>query len=280
MNNVLENVEEATYVASALEQYAFEYRQNVYAPHFLRARKIVVDYLLSHLSEHSRVLDVNCGTGIDLVEIAKRGHRVQGVDISSTMISFARKGIEESGVAGLAEADAGDYRQLRAFDHPFDAVLSNFGGINFGRDLRPIFDSVDKNLRDGGIFLVNSVGHFCMSESLIFLAKGKFSKAFRRVAGGRARIGGKWVQLYYHTKNSLVKTGAQFGFQPVSIFGLNIFAPPLWAESFFESHRRLSSKLEKMDDRVRYVPGFRTIGDFLVVVFKKGKVEHFWTGRG
>ncbi len=271
MTNTLENVAEATYVASALEQYAHEYRLGINAPHFLRARKIVMDCLLSHLSEHSKVLDLNCGTGIDTVDLANHGHRVQGIDISSTMISFAREGIQKNGLQGLAEAEVGDYRRLRVFADPFDAALSNFGGINFARDLREIFDSVNKNLCDGGIFLVNSVSHLCVSESLIFLAKGKLSKAFRRIAGGKARIGGKWVQLFYHKKNSLIRTGAAFGFHPIRIFGLNIFAPPLWADKFFGSHKQLSSKLERLDDTIRYAPGLRTMGDFLIVVFKKGK---------
>lgn len=43
-------MEDALYVASALESYAYEYSQNIDSPYFLRSRKIVIDYLLRQLS--------------------------------------------------------------------------------------------------------------------------------------------------------------------------------------------------------------------------------------
>jgi ubiquinone/menaquinone biosynthesis C-methylase UbiE len=267
-------LEDATHVASALERYAFEYKQNIDAPHFLRSRKIVVNYFLRHLDPGSKVLDINCGTGIDVVEIAKRGHRVMGVDISSTMISFATENIVKSGMASTAHVEVCDYRDLPEYGGPFDAVLSNFGGVNFVEDLGPIFSSVDRNLKDGGILVINSVSHFCLMESAIFLFSGNFSKAFRRLAGGKARIGGKWVQLFYHRKNALVDAGAKFGYSLIDIFGLNILTPPLWANDFFAAHKKIGTRLEIIDDGLRRVPVLRTIGDFMVVVFRKGAVAH------
>ena len=154
----------------------------------------MVDYLLQNLKPIRAYLDINCGTGIDVVEIAKHRHQVTGVDISSSMISFAKENITKAGLFSNARAEVCDYRELPIPASRFDAVLSNFGGINFAEDLEPVFSSIDRNLKDGGIMIVNSVSHFCLMETLIFLASGKFSKAFRRVSGGKARIGGKWVQ--------------------------------------------------------------------------------------
>jgi 2-polyprenyl-3-methyl-5-hydroxy-6-metoxy-1,4-benzoquinol methylase len=105
-------IDEAINVASALEQYAHEYRLNAGSSHFLRARGIVMNYLIGHLRNGSPVLDVNCGTGMDAVILATHGHPVNGIDISSTMIEFARQNILEAGVAELAKVEVGDYRKI------------------------------------------------------------------------------------------------------------------------------------------------------------------------
>jgi len=263
--------EDSIYVASALEQYAYEYKENIEAPYFLRSRKIVVDYLLRCLKPNSRVLDINCGTGLDIVEIAKHKHEVMGVDISSTMISFASENINKAGLNSNARAEVCDYRELPVTAVPFDAVLSNFGGINFVKELTPVFSSIDRNLKDGGILIVNSIGHFCFMEFLIFFLSGKFDKAFRRLNGGKARIGGKYVSLFYHRKKELLSAGLKFNYRVMDIFGVNIFTPPLWADEFFKSHERISRELEKADEMLRNFPILRTAGDFMVVVFKKGE---------
>jgi len=267
-----ENTEDAVYVASALERYADEYKQNVDAPYFLRTRKVVIDYLLAQLRPNSRVLDMNCGTGVDIVEIAKQGHWVQGYDVSSAMISYARENISNSGLSHVAEAEVCDYRRLPAIHPRFDAILSNFGGINFAGNLEQVFLSVDRNLKEGGIFIINSVSHFCLAESIIFLTSGNFGKAFRRLAGGNARIGGKWVKLFYHRKKSFLNIAKKFGFYFSDIFGLNIIAPPLWADDFFTRHKKFASALERIDGKFRGFPLLRTMGDFTVLVFKKGRL--------
>ncbi len=260
---------DAISLATALEQYAFEYRQNINAPYFLRARRVVMDYFLSLLPDHSRVLDINCGTGIDTVEIARRGHRVKGIDVSSTMISFARENILTAGLSTAAEVSVGDYRWLPVPELPFDAVLSDFGGINFTNDLDSVFSSVGGTLGAGGIFLINGVSHFSLMEFLAFATKGKFRTAFRRLSGGTAKIGGREVVLYYHSRNAFVQIGRRHGFRLVDSFGLNILAPPLWADHFFVSHPKIAAFLEEIDNSVRRLTMFRSIGDFVVLLFEK-----------
>ena len=259
----------AVEVAAALERYATEYMRNVEAPHFLRARKVVIDYFLTLLNKGCRVLDINCGTGIDSIEIARHGHSVKGIDISSAMISFAKESISAGELSGRVEAEVGDYRSLPKPDVLFDSVISNFGGINFAQNLDPVFASVRRNLSDGGLFLVNSVSRFSIMESLTFAIRGKIGKSVRRLSGGTARIGGTYVRLYYHSRASFLRTAELFGFRLVDSFGLNILAPPLWAEDFFRFHPKLAGILEGVDDKIRRVPLIRSAGDFMILVFRK-----------
>ncbi len=228
-----------------------------------------MNYILDPLRDNSPVLDVNCGTGIDAVLLATHGHSVHGIDISSAMIQFARENITKAGAAELATVEVGDYRKLGVPPMTHGAVLSNFGGINFCKDLTEFFASVAGTLSPGGLLVVNSVSHFSLSEFLIFLSKGKIGKALRRPFGGKARIGGRDVGIYYHTKNAFIKTGKESGFTLEDIFGLCVFAPPLWAEDFYTNHGMLAKFLERMDDFARHMPLLRTSGDFTVYVFRK-----------
>ena len=71
-------------------------------------------------TQGARVLDVGCGQGRDALFIARRGHRVVGVDLSPNGIRDLRKAADEEGLAvqGIV-ADLTSYRP----DGDFDVVL-------------------------------------------------------------------------------------------------------------------------------------------------------------
>ena len=74
-----------------------------------------------------RLLDVPCGDGRLAVELAGRGYRVTGVDISEDFLTAAR---ERTGQSGLAlEWRRSDMRDL-PWDKEFDAAFC--GGSSFG----------------------------------------------------------------------------------------------------------------------------------------------------
>ncbi len=63
------------------------------------------------------VLDVGCGIGRWSIEIAKRGNRVLGVDVSPTMISLARRNSRRAGVeCEFAVGGAAAFHVERRFD--------------------------------------------------------------------------------------------------------------------------------------------------------------------
>jgi cyclopropane fatty-acyl-phospholipid synthase-like methyltransferase len=65
----------------------------------------------------SRILDVGCGTGRHAVELARRGHQVTGVDISSGMLAEAEKAAREADVeVELIHADATQFKSDKLFD--------------------------------------------------------------------------------------------------------------------------------------------------------------------
>jgi ubiquinone/menaquinone biosynthesis C-methylase UbiE len=67
-------------------------------------------------------LDVGCGTGFLSLELARRGHRVTGIDFAPQMLAEARKKAAAQGVA--VRFEAGDAEQLPFAEGSFDLVMT------------------------------------------------------------------------------------------------------------------------------------------------------------
>jgi len=109
------------------------------------------------LRRGARILDVPCGFGRHAVELARRGFRVTGVDISPELVAQARQAAAAKGVA--VEFRRGDMQRL-AFRRRFDAVLNlftSFGYFGDAGDLK-LLERFHQALRPGGwlaLHLVN-----------------------------------------------------------------------------------------------------------------------------
>src|SRR5262249_34545218 len=90
--------------------------RRAYAPWFAEA----LDYRgVSGLN----VLDVGCGQGVDVVEYARAGAHVTGIDLTPRHVELARQNLESLGLA--AHIVEGDAERLPFADESFDRVSSN-----------------------------------------------------------------------------------------------------------------------------------------------------------
>ncbi len=92
-----------------------------------------VDFVLEELKlkPSSRILDVGCGTGRHSVELARRGFRVMGIDISSGMLAEAKKAAQEAGVnVTWIHADATKFKSDTKFDAAICLCEGAFGLLN------------------------------------------------------------------------------------------------------------------------------------------------------
>lgn len=92
----------------------------------LRLRQDTIDSLTLRPGEH--VLDVACGTGDTLIELAKRvspGGRVVGVEQSEEMAAVARAKVQRAGLDGLIDIHVCPAEELAGFDL-YDAILMSF----------------------------------------------------------------------------------------------------------------------------------------------------------
>jgi magnesium-protoporphyrin O-methyltransferase len=94
-----------------------------------RMRALLLSWLPADL-RGERVLDAGCGTGALAAELARRGARVVGVDLSPTMIALARERAP-AGVARHLEFHAGD--MLDPTLGVFDRVMAMDSLIHYER---------------------------------------------------------------------------------------------------------------------------------------------------
>lgn len=94
-----------------------------------------------------RVLDVGCGTGVDLVRFARGGARVTGVDIAESAIALATKNAACQRVtAGLCVANG---ERLPFEDGTFDFVFAH-GVVQYAADDRALVAECRRVLAPGG----------------------------------------------------------------------------------------------------------------------------------
>ncbi len=126
-----------------------------------QAQRNKVDYILKklYLKEGMELLDIGCGWGYLLIEAAKK-YKVHGTGITLSVEQhreFERR-IAEEGLGGLLRVELMDYRDLPKSGITFDRVVSVGMIEHVGRENYPLFlESVDKVLRQGGMFLLHFI---------------------------------------------------------------------------------------------------------------------------
>jgi len=107
------------------------------------------------MEPRSRVLDLACGSGRQTLELARRGHRVLGVDPSEEALAVARQGArqERLNIHFLKT----DICQI-SYRAEFDVVVNLFAAFGYfpneREDLKAL-EAVRKGLKPGGKFLMD-----------------------------------------------------------------------------------------------------------------------------
>lgn len=176
------------------DSHAPYYDQNPFTQHTEKE----VDFFLAMfpLLAGASILDMGCGTGRHSVELAKRGYKVTGVDISEGMLDQARKKAEEAGLSiRWVHADATKPLNLLsvvngAFPEelePFDAAISlcegGFGLIGQGDDPEDhdlaILKNISAHLKPAAPFLLTALNGYQVIRQMKdeFIQAGRFDPA-------------------------------------------------------------------------------------------------------
>jgi SAM-dependent methyltransferase len=106
------------------------------------------------LDKGGKILDLCCGPGRYVVELAQRGLDVVGIDLNEDYVTLARRLAEQEGVA--AELLVGDMREV-PYVNCFDAVINvgtSFGFFETEAEDQRAIESLAGALKPGGCFLL------------------------------------------------------------------------------------------------------------------------------
>jgi SAM-dependent methyltransferase len=203
----------------------------------------------------SRVVELNCGTGVDAMWLGERGVAVVATDAAAEMVVVARgRGI--------------DARQLRAESiaelsvlGPFDGALSNFGGLNCVADLDTVVDGLAACVRPGGTALLCIMGPTVPWEWIWCLLHGQPRKAFRRLARVTWWRG---MPIRYPSIRSMRRLLAP-SFEVRRTWALGALIPPSYAEPWARRHPRLLASLARGERRIERWPGAAQLADHYVL---------------
>lgn len=128
------------------------------------------------LGESARILDLACGHGRVSLELARRGHRVTGLDLSPRSLAVARDAAEREALD--VEWIEADMREIPS-DREFDAVVNLFTAYGYFDDEAEnerVLQAVARVLAPGGRFLIDTI-------NLLSLA-GRYAETLWRETGG------------------------------------------------------------------------------------------------
>lgn len=236
-----------------------------------RVRSIMWQTYLRHFQPGMKLLELNCGTGVDAVMLGQRGIHVHATDISEGMIEEVRKKIAESNLQAFVTTGLLPFDDIgRLAGYQFDGACSNFGGLNCLKDLRPIALDLSELIPARGTVILCLMTDFALWESISFLLRGRFRDACRRRTkqGVWVNVHNHKVRTFYYSPKKVLEAFAPY-FSCVEIGGLNIFTPPPTSARAYKLLGRFARLLELLDDIVYRTPPFSRMGDHFYVVLRR-----------
>lgn len=235
----------------AFNNYALQYDEHFTNSLIGKAqRKQVYEYLKAlHFFLDKKVLEVNCGTGEDVLFYSHHKTRVTAIDISEQMITIAKEKNKHNNASFICSAIQN--LKHKVYETDFDIIFSNFGGLNClnETDLKQFAkDSADLTSQQADLVFV-IMGTNCIIEKLYFLLKGNKEKAYRRkhILGAETNINNQVFTTYYYTPKQIEKIfKSHYTVQNVKPIGL--FIPPSYLEPFIKKHPLLFKIIIMLDN--------------------------------
>ncbi len=236
-----------------------------------RIRRIVWGLYNEYFKSGDSLLELNCGTGTDALELASNGIRVLATDSSPEMISEVRKKLHGTALHSLVEPMVLPFTRLNQIrERSFDGAFSNFGGLNCTNRLPQIASDLGLLVKPGRHVIITMMPKFSLWETLAFTMRGQFRKALRRKQpdGVLADMYGEKVWLRYYDPPDVVKAFAPM-FVPVAIKGLNVFSPPPTSRTAYKVLWKFNRVLERLEDVIPANSRLHAIGDHYVIVLQR-----------
>lgn len=155
-----------------------------------------VDFLLDSMEAlpPCDVLDLGCGDGRHSLELARRGYRVTGLDLSEDLLERARRRAAGEGLdITFIRGDMRDPPGISAFDLVVN-FFTSFGYFQEDGENARVLDAIARALRPGGRFLMDYLNREFVISTLVpadsRTVEGMEVEQRRWITGDPSRAGG------------------------------------------------------------------------------------------
>lgn len=133
---------------------------------YVRWANYIHSLFVHYRCEPRKILELACGTGTVMVQLARKGYEMWGLDRADEMLELAKQKADEANQK--IQLFQGDMRNL-SFDEKFGAVLCLYDSINYiltKDEMIQVFENVYNVLEPDGLFIFdittehNIVQHF------------------------------------------------------------------------------------------------------------------------
>ena len=152
-----------------------EYYEILYKKRNYSEAKIFITNIFNHLNIklNSKILDIGCGKGRHCFILSEKGLKVDGIDLSSRNINYAKKK-ENKNCNFYVHNMINSFKEME-YDYVFN-IFTSFGYFKTFQDNEKVFKSCVKNLKDDGIFILDFLNSEYIVKNLIKSETKKVSK--------------------------------------------------------------------------------------------------------
>jgi len=221
------------------------------------------------------MLEVGCGTGIDLVHFGLTHPEVQvtGIDISAEMVRISRDKIADSKLTNV-QAFTATVEDCPALfqDQQFDLIYVFFGALNTVEDLSVNAGILRRMLAPDGKLVVTFVNKWYLGGIFLEAIRLRFRRAIARlkpVWGGYSAV--KYLPSRCYSPAEILT--AFSGFRTIRHHGYSILHPAWYFTGINRKLGRLRKILWKIDEMLTLTPLWR-FGEYTLFSFEKADRAH------
>ncbi|MCC6369572.1 MAG: class I SAM-dependent methyltransferase [Bacteroidia bacterium] len=254
---------------SSAHNYDVEFTQT---PIGSMQRNRVYKFLRPLLSLQTKLLEINCGTGQDAINMAPFVSSIMATDISQPMIEIAEKKRMHAKLNNVSFKCI-DINVLHlGLNNKFDLLLSNFGGLNClsEKELRAFSNNIEPFISEQGQLALVIMGKKCWIENLWYLLRKDARYKRRNTKKGlHTKINDSTFYTYYYSPEEI---GLIFSshFQIKKVRPIGLFIPPSYLNPFFTNKAWLLKTLyffEKLFGRLAFLSNYSD--HYLIILTKK-----------
>jgi ubiquinone/menaquinone biosynthesis C-methylase UbiE len=225
--------------------------------------------VIKQLKPGGSILELNCGTGLDAIYFAQKGHTVLATDNAPGMLAQLDEKINEQGLQHKITTLRCSFHDIDTIKNKkFDHIVSNFGGLNCTDDLQDVLSKLSPLLNAHGKVTFMIMPKVCPWE-LAMALKGKFKTAFRRLKkSAPAHIEGINFSCYYYNPGYVINT-LKKEFNVLGLQGVCITVPPEFYQNFVERYPKWFSFLKKVDAAIGGLFPFNRCCDHYMITLQK-----------